>query len=68
VLAAAGLENAGEHGWGARVDQKSAETCISSFQNQKKNSEKTGQKILSTTIWLSYFPKEDILRLTILPK
>jgi hypothetical protein len=62
VLVAAGAENARKRGWGGRVDQKSAETCRSGFQNQKKNIEKIGQKILSMTLWLGYFPKEDILR------
>jgi hypothetical protein len=58
VLATARAENAEEHGWGARVDQKLAETCRSGFQNQKKNSEKTGQKSHRRHFGLAPSPKK----------
>jgi hypothetical protein len=39
-LVAVGVEDDGERGWGACVNQKSAEKCRSGFQNQRKKGEK----------------------------
>jgi hypothetical protein len=47
VLTTVGAENVGERSWWARVNQKSAETCRSGFQDQRKKMKKRGQKIPS---------------------
>jgi len=43
-LAAAGVEDDGERGWGARVSQKSARKCRSGFQKQMKKVKERAKK------------------------